>query len=163
MNTKTEKEFLIAYDSFSDALFRYCYFKTGDRELAKDLVSDTFMKSWDYLSSGKEIENFRPFLYRLANNMVIDWYRKKKALSLDSLAENGFDPPDATADTSQKAEIEQMMKILGNLEQSDQDLIIWRYVEDLPIKDIATLLSENENTISVRLHRALHRLKEQLQ
>ena len=162
MKTKMEKEFLVAYDSFSDAIFRYCYFKIGDREQAKDMVSDIFLKCWDYLSEGETIENFRAFLYRIAHNMVVDWYRKKKAISLDALAEDGFDPMDQSSDTSQKAEIEQAMKILERLPQRDRDLIIWRYVDDVSISEIAHMVDESENTVSVRLHRALTKLRELL-
>ena len=158
-----EKDFLEAYDAFSEPLFRYCYFKIGDTDLAKDMVQDIFVKSWDYLLGGNDIDNFRAFLYRIAHNVVVDWYRKKKSLSLEALSENGFDPVDQSSDSAQKAEIEQAMKILSKLEQGDQDLITWRYVEDMSIKEIAAILSESENTISVRLHRALQKLRNLLQ
>ena len=163
MKTKMEKDFLIAYDTFSDSLFRYCYFKIGDRDVAKDMVQDVFLKSWDYLIGGNTIDNFRAFLYRTAHNIVVDWYRKKKAISLDALAEDGFDPADQNANTEHKAEIEQAMKILSKLEQGDQDIITWRYVDDLPIQEIAGILGESENTVSVRIHRALVRLRNILQ
>ncbi len=160
MRKDLEKSFLESYEAFSDALFRYCYFKTGDRELAKDMLQDIFFKTWDYLSKGNIIDNFRPFLYKLANNIIIDWYRKKKAISLDVLIEDGFDPADLKSKTDEQAEVEQAMKILSKLSQDDQDLIVLRYVNDLSPKDIAILLHEEENNISVKLHRAIKRLRD---
>lgn len=159
MEKDLEKRFLESYDAFSDALFRYCYFKTGDRELAKDLLQDIFVKTWDYIYKGNVVENFRPFLYRLANNIIIDWYRKKKTISLDVLAEDGFDPADLRSRADEHAEVEQAMKILSKLDQDDQDIIILRYIDDLSPKDIAILFHEKENNISVKLHRALARLR----
>lgn len=92
MASKVEISFLKAYDDYSQAIFRYCYFRVFDREQARDLVQETFMKTWEYLASGKEVQNLRAFLYKVANNMVIDLSRKKKSLSIEDLAEKGFDP-----------------------------------------------------------------------
>src|SRR5579872_2549207 len=156
-NKDHEKEFLQAYDELSSALFRYCFFKTRDRELAKDILQDTFMKTWAYIQAGNKVKNLKAFLYRSANNLIIDWYRKQKMLSLDALTEEGFDPPDPFSHTEIAAELEQAMKVLSTLEQSDQDIIIWRYVDELSVGEIAAILSEKENTISVRLHRAIGR------
>ena len=163
MNINTEKEFIRAYTEYSDALFRYCYFKIGDREIALDMVSDVFTKAWDYIRSGKEVENIRALLYRIAHNLVIDWYRKKKSLSLDALSEDGFDPVDTFANTSIQAELSHALEKMKELEQRDQDLITWRLVEEMSISEIAELISENENTVSVRLHRAMAKLKKVLQ
>lgn len=160
MNKGLEKLFIESYDENANDIFRYCYFKIGDREIAKDMLQDVFAKTWGYLRKGNIIENFRPFLYRTANNIVIDWYRKKKSFSLDLMAEqDGFDPVDLNARTDEYAEVEQAMKILAKLDKSDQDIIILRYVNDMSPKDIAMMLNEKENNISVRLHRAITKLR----
>lgn len=159
MNKKEEQEFLKSYDLFSDALFRYCYFRIGDREQAKDMVSDIFLKTWEYIHQGNQITNTRAFLYRLAHNMVIDWYRKKKSSSLDTLLDDGYEPVDSTVDVLQNSEFQQILSQVKTLSEEDQDLILLRYVEDVPIKEIADLLHIRENVVSVRLHRAIARLK----
>ncbi len=148
-----------AYDQYAEAIFRHCYFKTSDRELAQDLMQQTYLQAWTYVSGGQEVRDFRPFLYRLANNLVIDWYRKKKTDSLDSLVEAGFEPAAEQAPTSQLAEFNTALKLLGHLEKEDQQLIIWRYVEDWSPKEIAEMIDDNENNVSVRLHRAVAKIK----
>src|SRR4051812_784750 len=86
-------EFLKSFAENSDALFRYCFFRIGDRERSLDLVQDAFMKTWNYLYQGNTIENFRAFLYRTAGNLIVDEYRRRKSEpSLDLLAEEGFEP-----------------------------------------------------------------------
>jgi RNA polymerase sigma-70 factor (ECF subfamily) len=87
-----QKDFIRAYDENADALFRQCFFKVHDREIAKDILQDTFARTWDYSTKGNTILNMRAFLYRTMNNLVVDYYRKKKAVSLDSLEEDGFNP-----------------------------------------------------------------------
>jgi RNA polymerase sigma-70 factor (ECF subfamily) len=155
-----EQAFTRAYDQYADAIFRHCYFKTSNQELAKDLTQQTFLQAWAYTQNGKSVREWRAFLYRLANNLVIDWYRRKKADSLDQLLEEGFSPEttDAHEEPTLLAEFNLALKLLDQLEPADRDLMVWRYVEDLSIREIADLLGERGNTVSVRLHRATKKI-----
>ena len=53
-----EKEFLDAYQQYADAIYRHCFFRVYNRDLAQDLTQETFIKTWKYISEGKEIKNF---------------------------------------------------------------------------------------------------------
>jgi RNA polymerase sigma-70 factor (ECF subfamily) len=156
-----EKELLAAYDAHADAIFRHCYFKTSDRELAQDMTQDVFLKAWSYMQS-QPIRNVRAFLYRLADNLVIDWYRKKKSSSLDSLMEEGFEPADLHSRVEERAELSLAFAKLQELSKDNQKLIVWRFVDDLSPREIAEILGEQENTVSVRIHRALKQLRTSL-
>lgn len=159
-----EKAFTKAYETYQDAIFRFCFFKTSNRELAKDLTQETFVRAWTYAVNGGTIREFRAFLYRLAQNLVIDWYRKRKSDSLDVLMEGGFDPPAHEAVSREdKDDIAWVLKTVEKLRPEDREIVIWRYVEDKTPGQIAELLGENENTISVRLHRAVKRLRKLLE
>lgn len=157
-DNEREQIFLEAYEAHADAIFRFCFYKTNNRELAKDLTQETFLKAWTYAKKGDAIREYKAFLYRLAGNLVIDWYRKRKAESLDRLLEDGFDPP-VPAKGDLHSELDWALSTLHRLRHEDQELIIWRYIEDRSPGEIAELLQENENTVSVRLHRAVGRLK----
>ena len=82
-----EERFLKAFNEFNDALFRHAFLRVSNREKAIDLVHDTFTKVWAYLRKGHQVDNFRPFLYKVLNNLVIDEYRRRKESSLDALLE----------------------------------------------------------------------------
>lgn len=159
---QSEEEFLSAYEQYADPVFRHCYYKTSNREVAKDLVQQTFLKVWSYLKEGKEVQNFRPFLYQIANNLIIDWYRRHKSDSLDQLAESGYEPTSRGPDPGKQAEFSWALQTLKQLSPDDQQLITWRYVEDISLEEMASTLGEKENNVSVKLHRALGRLKELL-
>ena len=73
------------YTDESDAIFRFCLVRVSNREQALDLTQETFLRLWQSLSQDKEIANARAFLFTVAHNLVIDWYRKKKSVSLDSM------------------------------------------------------------------------------
>src|SRR3989344_460922 len=156
-----EREFLNAYDQYADALFRHCYFRIPDRERAKDLVQETFTKTWEYLVDGKEVKNMRAFLYRVATNLVIDEARKKKPISLDLLQEEkGFDPGhDPLERTQHMIDAKTIVSYLSRLDPHHKEVVVMRYIDGLGPKEIAKILGETENTVSVRLHRAIQRLR----
>lgn len=164
MRKSLEQEFIASYDEYADAIFRYCYFKVYDRERARDLMQDTFTKTWEYLASGKEVENLRAFLYRTAHNLTVNEVVRSRAVSLDHMTETfGFDPRDTKMlSPEQESEYALLLKKMSELEPLDRDLLTMRYVEGLPVKEIAGILQEAPNTISVRIHRTLKRLREEL-
>ena len=161
---KSERAFLVAYDSHADALFRHIYFRVHERELARDLLADTFARVWQYIQMGNDIENMRAFLYKTAHNLVIDYYRKHKDQSLDAMTESGFDPADHSRSNSTytTAELSQFLKALDSIPNEYKEVILMRYIDDLSPEDIAQILDENTNTISVRVHRGVAMVRKEL-
>lgn len=156
-----ESEFLEAYDQFSDAIFRHCVFRVSDREKAKDLAQVAFVRLWSYMSQGKEIDNMRAFLYRIANNLIVDEYRKKKEESLDRMRdEEGFDISfEMKHDIETKDEYDRAQLLLERLPDKYRESLVMRHIDGLSVKDIARITHESENVISVRIHRAIEKLK----
>ncbi len=163
-NREIENQFLSAYDTFSDPIFRHCLFKVSDRELALDLTQEVFARAWKYISDGTEVTNIKAFLYRVANNLVVDEYRKKKkSVSLDRLMEDGFDV--ATGEEKRLIDILDGKKAILLLEKVDpkyRQVITMRYIDGLLPKEIALILRESENSISVRINRGLKKAKKLL-
>jgi RNA polymerase sigma-70 factor (ECF subfamily) len=157
-------EFQSAYDTHADALFRYALFKLSDREKAKDVVQDTFVRFWEYIAADGQVDNKKAFLYRIASNAIIDNYRKRKEISLDVLREEGVYPV-STIDTETERKIvehldtKRALELVNELDGKGQEVILLRYVEGLSVKEIAEVLEERENTISVKLHRAMKELQ----
>lgn len=162
-----EQEFLQAFDDYADQLFRHCFFRVSDRERALELVQDAFMKSWEYLSRGEEVRQFRPFLYRVLNNLIIDEYRKKKDVSLDAMLEQNdmsLDQIDELGEGSfddavARLDAKLLQEKLSALPQPYQESVTLRYVDGLSPKEIASYLEESENVVSVRIHRGLKMLR----
>lgn len=157
-----EKEFMVAFSEYGDAIFRFCIMKVSNKELAEDFTQEVFTRYWQYLRNGKEITNTRSLLYTIANNMAKDWYKKKKSVSLDEKMETGFEAVEHHADVQQEAEYMEVLQTIDDLEQKDKEVLILRYVEGLEPKDIGNILNETANAISVRLNRATKRLQQKL-
>lgn len=158
----TNAQFLQAYDDFADAIFRHCYYRVSDRERARDIMQETFTRTWEYIATRNgQIENIRAFLYRIANNLIIDEYRKKKTNSLDELLDKGFDPGhDEETDIHTAIAAREIIALFDKLDISYRKVLIMRYIDDIAPKEIADILGESENAISVRLHRGIKKIKE---
>lgn len=163
------EKFLAAYDAYADAIFRHCYFRLSDREKAMDLSQETFTRAWDYLVQGKEIQNFKPFLYRIASNLIVEEYRKRKTASLDAMLEEEAAGERVIVELRDEEWTERLVDTLDGaraiqamrkLPEQYREVLTLRFVDGLTPKEIALFLEERENTVSVRIHRALHHLKE---
>jgi len=152
--------FLKAYEDYSDAIFRFCYVRVRQRDLALDITQETFIKTWEYLRADKEIWNLRAFLYQVARNLIIDYSRKKKEPSLDHLMDQGFDAPaDDNHQLYNALDVKYLMRIIQNMDEKYCDVILMRYVDELSIKGIADIIGESENVVSVRIHRGLQQVR----
>lgn len=160
-----ETVFIRAYDEYADAIFRYCYFRVYDRERAQELMQETFTRSWEYVRNGNQVGNLRAFLYRVAHNVCVNDAVRPKSFSLEEMQEvAGYDPADTTARSPEEdAELSLLITHLRTLRPKDQELLTLRYMNGLPVTEIAELMGESANTISVRIKRALEELRKKLQ
>ena len=170
MASKIEETFLTAYEANTDALFRHILFRIGgDREMAKDLLQDTFCRAWDKVRDGREIENLRAYFYRIAHNLIIDEYGKHKTVSLDAMRENvsgetgdegELDLPDTSlVDPSSAASVNELQRAINKLPEDSRTVLVMRYIDDLGPNEIADMLEESANVVSVRINRATKELR----
>ena len=166
MNDLNE-QFSSIYDQYIGKIYRFVYLKVNSQETAEDITSKVFLKGWEAFQSQKEtIKNPGAFLYQVARNAVVDHYRDKgrsKQVSVD--ASHEIADPETSA--HEKAILSADMGIvrvgIQKLKKEHQDIIIWHYLEDMPIAEIAELLGKPAGTVRVILHRGLKDLKDKIQ
>lgn len=164
---KSDKQhFIDVYNAESDAVFRYCFFRTSDREIALDITQETFMRYWDTMKNGAEaIRHDRALLFTIARRLVIDWYRKKKTVSLEAKAEEYDSDPFEVADESSSNTIEMdiearhVIEKIKELDETYRHVIYLRFVEDMKPQEIADVLEVSANVVSVRINRGLKELR----
>ena len=159
MEQTKQEIFIRAYGDYEKSLLRRSFFKVGDKALADDLVQTTFLKTWEYLVKTGNIDTMKAFLFNVLNNLIVDEYRKEKSVSLDVLSEGGFQ---VVIDDS-----EQLFNIIDGktaimmiplLSAKYRKVITMRYLEDLPLKDIALATNQSKNTVAVQIHRGVEKL-----
>ena len=164
-----ETAYLEAFEAYSDQLFRHAFFRLSNRERALELAQDTFLKTWDYIQGGNEVENFKSFFYRILNNLIIDEYRKKKQSSLDELLEDDTGELErklsdgSVRETEEKLDetllFERIRNRIPDLPDAYREVITMRYIDGFTPKEIASLIGVTENVVSVRLHRGTLKLR----
>ena len=160
-----EEAFGKLYDKYSNLIYRFIVFRISSREDANDLTAEVFLKAWQYLVSGnRNVENFKALLYRMAGNLVIDYYRQsgRELQSLDEgqwnqLIDEAYNLEDQIRQKDYARLIQQAME---KLSQDERELLIMRYINDLDIKEISTILDKTSGAVRVALHRAIKALKE---
>lgn len=162
MKNASRDQFLSAYDEYADAIYRHCFFRLFSKPLAEEMTQEAFLRTWQYLAKGKKVDNLRAFLYRVANNLIIDHSRKKKEEHLDQLMEISADIEpayDGRGDLETAELAREVVSTMSNLDEEDRDIIAMRYLDQLDIKEIAETLDITANNASVRLNRAIGALK----
>ncbi|HEU4677574.1 MAG TPA: sigma-70 family RNA polymerase sigma factor [Candidatus Paceibacterota bacterium] len=154
-----EQEFIETFTTYGDAIFRFSLMKVSQVELAEDMTQEVFMRYWQYLRDDREITNCRALLYAIANNMAKDWYKKKKAESLDAHIVAGREPAETGMDAEALATYREVLEAAEGLDERDKEVVLLRFVEGLEPRDIAECLGETANAVSVRLNRAAQKLR----
>lgn len=151
------------YEIFYRRIYRYLKINLENAEVAQDLCQDTFLSAWRNLKSFSENKggSFQAYLFRIARNKMIDLSRKKKEVSLEVTGdfesnENILNSLDSEAD------IKSVQDALSDLNETDRQIIVLRYFEELSTAEVAQALEFNEGALRVRLHRILKKLKEKL-
>lgn len=153
------------YDSCVDKIYRFIFFKVNSEEIAQDLCSETFLKGWQvFKENSKEIENPRAFLYQIARNLVIDHYREKDRTRTVPVDAVPITDPDE--DLEKKAlvnsEIEMLKNAISDMKDDYQEVIVWHYIDDYSVPEIAKMMDKSEGAVRVMLHRALKTLKNRI-
>jgi len=169
--------------SFEELLYMYennvlnfFYRLTGKRHTAEDMTQELFLKVFNYRDSYTVQASFKPFLFRIARNMWIDRYRKKKVrpreisiegklsstgeeyLGIKDKTENGSASPVHSAD--QKEQLKKLQTSIKKLPGKQQEVLALCLEGGLKYAEISGILQIPVGTIKSRMHSAVIRLKE---
>jgi len=162
-----KRQFVKFYDKYAPRIYRFVYLKVNSPQDSEDLTSEAFFKFWRNISEkNNKIDNPRALLYKIANNLVIDLYRKKSRTELILDPDNSVlakikDKTDLNKKLNLDSDIIKMRKAISKLKQEHQNIIIWHYLDDFSAKEIAQILEKPEGSIRVKIHRALKALQGQ--
>lgn len=151
------------YNSYFKKIYQFIYYRVGHKEIAEDLAEEVFLKALTKLHSISENKAFLGWLYQIARNQVIDYYREKKiTVALDEI-ENTLEYETNLIDVV-NLELQQkvLLKLIKELTSEQQIVIKLKFLEDLETGEIAEMLHKNEGAIRVIQHRAMAKLQEMI-
>ena len=152
------------YDYYLTPIFRFIYFRVGTKEDAEDITQHVFLKAWNALGDFEhEGKSFSAWLYRIARNTTIDYWRKKKSISIDPAADiflKQQDPRNNPAEAaSQKEEAEIIRNSLYMLNEDQQTIITLKFIEGLSNVEISSITGKSEGAIRQAQSRGLKALR----
>lgn len=166
MDSSKEEQFSKIYDEYIGKIYRFVYLKVSSQEIAEDITSKVFLNGWkSYQKQPERIQNTRAFLYQIARNMVSDHYRDRgrtKIVSADNIPQMADGGTSLHERAVISSDIEMMKTAMRGLKQEYQDVLIWRYLDDMTVPEIAGILNRPEGTVRVMIHRGLSTLRNEL-
>ena len=159
-----KEAFSFLYELFMEQILNYFYFRTSDLQTSEDLTETLFINAWNHLPEfGKKDRgiNLRAWLFRIAHNLLVDYYRKQREeSSLDEINQK----PDGSAHILEKLEkIEeqnQLKSAIRSLDERAQQVIISRFVIGMSHRETSKSLGLTENNVRIIQFRALKELRE---
>lgn len=153
-----EDDFSEVYRKYSDKIFRYLWWQTKNLHLSEDLTSEVFVRAWEAWD-GLRKDFLQAWLFRVAHNLLVDWYRKKKEVPLHE-SHVGFYDENLLEKLGNDQQVDGLWKALNSLPENLKRVAILRFVEGLSAKEAAVILNVSEVNVRVLQHRALVKLKE---
>jgi len=151
------------YDKYVKKIFNFIYYKTHHKETAEDLTSDTFMKALTKIHDFDESKGaFSTWLYQIARNTVIDFYRTKKSnLNIDDIWDLA-DGEDILRDLDTAKKLTEVKKYLKTLKVEQREIVILRVWEGMSYKEISEAVGKTEASCKMAFSRTIERLREDM-
>jgi RNA polymerase sigma-70 factor (ECF subfamily) len=158
--------FSILYARYVERIYNYVYYRTSNTNDAEDLTSRVFHRAYKHICNYKDKGYpFSAWLYRIAHNLVANWYRDNKRnreIPLDEglpLISTKNHPERSVIHMQEK---ESLMAAVKKLPLERQELLILKFVEPLTNAEIAMIMGRSEGAIKSLYHRTLNSLRELL-
>lgn len=154
------------YDLFIDPIYRYVYYRVSLVD-AEDLVETIFLKMWEHIRQYKrQKKSFSAWAFRIAHNLVVDYYRANKDKMYEELTSNIPDQDrrhNPVKVTEGNLDKEMLKKAILSLRKDYQDIIVHKFVNELSNKEIADILGKSEGSLRILQFRALKALRKELE
>ena len=160
VETNNTHLFAILYDRFSSVVYNKCYGFSKNKEEAEDLTHDVFIRLFVKLRTFKGTSKFSTWLYSFTYNFCVNYVqrnanKKKERVTIvtDQIKEQ--DTTDEIDDaTLFELKSEKLAKAMSIIDPNDKMILLMKYQDDMPIKEMAVLLELGESAIKMRIKRA---------
>lgn len=155
-----DQRFKALYTQLVQQIFRYIYYKCGDRALAEDLTQDAFVRFWNKIDSVKE-GGESSYLYQIAKNLMINHAQKtqvklkfKKTVQIQADSQS---PQFILEEQEFKSRIEDA---ISNLPNTQREVFLMNRIDGLKYREIAECLNISQKAVEKRMHLALTTLRQ---
>ena len=148
------------FDYFSVLIFRFFVARTSNREIAEDLTQDVFLKVVSKIGSfNEEVGNFSSWIWQIAKNSLIDYFRSKKEIPLPDDLENFFGAYRIEEEIEDNIRKKEIFEIVKKLNEDEQEVFSLYFLSDLSYREISKITEKSESSLRVLVHRMLQKIK----
>ena len=149
------------YDQYAAKIYAYLYRRVSHAQTAEDLTGDVFVRFVKAIEDGQTWHtSVRAWLYRVAHNRLVDFYRQQPeepSLSLDERLIADTEGPDSAL--AEALSYRALRSAISELTEGQQEVLALRFAERLQAKEVAAVLNKSVGAVEVQQHRALRRLR----
>ena len=154
------------YEHYTERIFNYVYYRTGNVHDAEDLTARVFQRAMNHIRNYTDRGvPFSAWLYRIAHNLVANWHRdrsRKQEIPLDDvpiLPAKGDHPETALVRTEQQ---DALLRLIRRLPSERQNLLILKFVENMSNAEIGQIMGRSEGAVKSLYHRTLLSLRDEI-
>ncbi len=151
------------FDAYYDELHHFIYFKSGDTEVAEDIIQDVFLKVWEIRSTVRQ-ETARALLYTMATNQFANKYKRQKLkfkLQQTLIEDKTFETPEFEMEVKEfDAKLQQ---VLSELNEKSRTVFLMNRVEQMTYNQIAGNLNISVKAVEKRMKKALEYIHQKIE
>jgi len=151
------------YEEHFNKIYRYVAIRIGNEMEAEDVTQQVFLNTLQSISSFQwRGISFSAWLFRIAHNQVVDYWRKKKraALPLDESLANSDSNPQLVAE--HELDIKQLLLATKQLTEAQREVISLRFTSGLPTAEVAKIMGKSQGAVKALQHSAIVALRKAL-
>ena len=156
-----KEAFTELYEAYFGKLYRYVVVRIGNRAEAEDMTQQVFVKAYKSISSYRwRGVPFSAWLFRIAHNLVVDFFRKESTRPTVPLEESLMASNDNVQQVvERRLDVERVMAATRQLTAAQREVISLRFAGGLAIAEVARVMNKNEGAVKALQHSAIAALR----
>ena len=160
---KDPRKFGLLYKKYANPVYRYIFTRTGNKQIAEDITSQTFLAALESFRKFRQDGNFGSWLFTIARNKVNDHFRFSKPVAPIHEARFITGEGDSLDLSIQSDQAKIVQTLIKKLPEDEQELLRLRFIAELSFSNIARLLHKSEDAVKKSTYRLLARLQSQVE
>lgn len=156
-----DRIFIKKYKKYKDKIYNYFWYRVNfNEEIAEDLCSEAFLRAFDKFDAFDQEREFQPWIYAIAKNCLLNYYRTLgREINLNFAENIKFEEK---ARIEAKIEIEKIISLINTFDEYSKEILLFKFVDQLTNSEIAQITERNEGAVRTQISRALVILREKL-
>jgi RNA polymerase sigma-70 factor, ECF subfamily len=148
------------FDHFAPQIYRFYIVRIFNREIAEDLTQNVFLKVTHKINSfHEEMGSFSSWIWQIARNTLIDYFREKKQIVFSDLPAEGENFVNERDDPTQEIRKQEILSLLTHLSPEEQEIFALHHISDLSYREISLRTQRSEGALRVLVHRINQKLR----